>query len=186
MHLEERTPERVWEMVSKGRLAAGITRPVSGQEPLGMRTLPLRDEVLGIAVPPGHPLAGRWSGGRRWRPSLVVLARREGMNLHDTLLAGCRQAFPAGAYASLIGTVLLYAEAGAGVAVVTESVVSPGEGLQFVPLTPRMTVPLVFAWNKAARRWNASGNCWSPGGRRGRCGGGGRAAADDGPPVRST
>src|SRR5262245_13830321 len=28
VHLEERTPERVWEMVAKGRLDIGLTRPV--------------------------------------------------------------------------------------------------------------------------------------------------------------
>src|SRR5207244_717752 len=28
IHLEERTPERVWEMVAKGRLSAALTRPV--------------------------------------------------------------------------------------------------------------------------------------------------------------
>jgi DNA-binding transcriptional LysR family regulator len=189
LHLEERTPERVWEMVSKGRLAAGITRPVSGQEPLGMRTLPLRDEVLGIAVPAGHPLAGRrvvrWSALAG--EALVVLARREGMNLHDTLLAGCRQAGFAPRLAhtpSLIGTVLLYAEAGAGVAVVTESVVPPGDGLRFVPLAPRMTVPLVFAWNEdqvsppverfreLLVAWRAQGTLW-----RGEKGVGGRQSA---------
>ena len=27
IHLEERTPERVWEMVAKGRLSAALTRP---------------------------------------------------------------------------------------------------------------------------------------------------------------
>ena len=153
LHLEERTPERVWEMIAKGRLAAGITRPVPGQEALGMRTLPLRDEALGVAVPAGHPWAGRKAV--RWSAlatePLVVLARREGMNLHDTMLTGCRQAGFAPRLAhtpSLIGTVLLYAEAGAGVAVVTDSVMTDGEALRFIPLVPRMTVPLVLAWNE--------------------------------------
>lgn len=153
LHLEERTPERVWEMIAKGRLAAGITRPVPGQEALGMRTLPLRDEVLGVAVPAGHAWAGRKT--IRWAAlasePLVVLARREGMNLHDTMLIGCRQAGFAPRLAhtpSLIGTVLLHAEAGDGIAVVTDSVMAPEESLRFVPLVPRLTVPLVFAWNE--------------------------------------
>src|SRR6058998_2650826 len=42
--LEERTPERVWEMVARGRLAVGLTRPVLAHEALGLRTLLLRRE----------------------------------------------------------------------------------------------------------------------------------------------
>src|SRR4029453_13251810 len=30
LHLEERTPERVWEMVARRRLSAAVTRPVLG------------------------------------------------------------------------------------------------------------------------------------------------------------
>ena len=40
--LEERTPERVWEMVSQGRLSVGLTRPVLAHEALGLRTLLVR------------------------------------------------------------------------------------------------------------------------------------------------
>ncbi|MCD6051775.1 MAG: hcaR, partial [Verrucomicrobia bacterium] len=32
IHLEERTPERVWEMVAKGRLSVALTRPVMAHE----------------------------------------------------------------------------------------------------------------------------------------------------------
>ena len=42
IHLEERTPERVWEMVAKGRLSAAITRPVLTHQALGL--LPLLGE----------------------------------------------------------------------------------------------------------------------------------------------
>jgi DNA-binding transcriptional LysR family regulator len=59
LHLEERTPERVWEMVAKGRLSAALTRPVRAHEALGLRTIVLREERLGIVVPAGHPLAQR-------------------------------------------------------------------------------------------------------------------------------
>src|SRR6185503_1201191 len=34
--LEERTPERVWEMVAQGRLAIGLTRPVLAHRALGL------------------------------------------------------------------------------------------------------------------------------------------------------
>src|SRR5687767_447253 len=57
IHLEERTPERVWEMVAKGRLSAALTRPVLAHEALGLRTILLREEGLGIVVPVNHPLA---------------------------------------------------------------------------------------------------------------------------------
>src|ERR1044071_9809899 len=61
LHLEERTPERVWEMVAKGRLSAALTRPVLAHEALGLRTIVLREERLGIVVPIKHPLARRRS-----------------------------------------------------------------------------------------------------------------------------
>ncbi|MCC7377663.1 MAG: LysR family transcriptional regulator [Verrucomicrobiales bacterium] len=176
LHLEERTPERVWEMVSKRRLAVALTRPVSSHAFLGLETVSLRDEQLGVVVPKGHPFTGRRSVP--WRElqgeALVVLARREGMGLHDAVLAGCRQAGVTPRLAhmpSLIGTVLLYVEAGAGIGVVTDSVVPKGT-LDFVPLAPRQDVPLVVVWHQdeedpAVRHfrellleWKAKGLLW--------------------------
>src|SRR6187431_674061 len=75
IHLEERTPERVWEMVARGRLSAALTRPVLAHEALGLRTVVLHEERLGIVVPLTHPLAGRksvpWTALAR--ESLIVL-----------------------------------------------------------------------------------------------------------------
>lgn len=153
VHLEERTPERVWEMVAKGRLSAGLTRPVLTHEALGLKTILLREEPLGVVLPATHPLAARrslpWSALRR--EPLVVLARREGMGLHDAVLAGCRRAgfVPRLAHTpSLIGTVLSYVEAGAGLGVVTDSVAHPFSTLRYLPLKPAATVPLVLAWQE--------------------------------------
>ncbi|MEO7676053.1 MAG: LysR substrate-binding domain-containing protein, partial [Verrucomicrobiota bacterium] len=153
IHLEERTPERVWEMVAKGRLSAAITRPVLTHQPLGLRTLVLREEKLGIVVPSEHSLANRRSIA--WtalaREPLIVLARREGMGLHDAVIAGCRRAgvTPRLTHTpSLIGTVMSYVEAGAGIGVVTESVVPPSPVLKFVLLKPVQTVPLVLVWQE--------------------------------------
>ena len=153
IHLEERTPERVWEMVARGRLSAALTRPVLAHEALGLRTIVLREERLGLVVPAGHPFAGRkvipWTALAR--EPLVVLARREGMGLHDAVIAGCRQAgvTPRLAHTpSLIGTVMSYVEAGAGIGVVTESVVTPTPALRFVLLQPIQRVPLVFVWQE--------------------------------------
>lgn len=151
VHLEERTPERVWEMLAKGRLSTAFTRPVSAPPASGLRMLGLRKERFGAVTPPGHPLAGRKS--IPWRAlagePLVVLARREGVSSHDGVLAACRQAgfAPRLAYTpSLIGTVLSYVEAGAGIGIVPESVVAPGLPLTFVPLQPAVFIELVLVW----------------------------------------
>jgi LysR family transcriptional regulator, benzoate and cis,cis-muconate-responsive activator of ben and cat genes len=153
LHLEERTPERVWEMVARGRLTAGLTRPVPSHTALGLRTLTLREERLGVVLRPDHPLSEKRS--LTWKSlagePLIVLARREGASLHDAILAACRQAgfMPRLAFTpSLIGTVLSYTEAGAGTGIVTDSVLPPGSPLKFVPLTPAETVPLVLVWQE--------------------------------------
>ena len=177
IHLEERTPERVWEMVARGRLSAALTRPVLAHEALGLRTILLREERLGIVVPASHPLAKRrsvpWTALAR--ESLIVLARREGMGLHDAVIAGCRQAGVSPRLAhtpSLIGTVTIYVEAGAGIGVVTESVVTPTPALQFVLLKPVQRVPLVFVWQEdddsppvqrfreLLLEWTSAGKLW--------------------------
>lgn len=177
VHLEERTPERVWEMVARGRLAAGLTRPVPLAADLGLRTVVLREEPLGVVVPAAHPWARRRAVG--WealeREALVVLARREGVGLHDAFLAGCRAAGFAPRVVqtpSLIDTVLSYVEAGMGLGVVTDSVVSGETPLKFVVLAPRVTVPLVLVWSEdeetppVARfrelleEWRVKGRLW--------------------------
>jgi LysR family transcriptional regulator, benzoate and cis,cis-muconate-responsive activator of ben and cat genes len=153
IHLEERTPERVWEMVAKSRLSAALTRPVLVSQALGLRTIVLHEERLGIVVPSDHPFATR--NAMPWtalaQKPLIVLARREGMSLHDAVIAGCRQAGVTPRFAhtpSLIGTVMSYVEAGAGIGVVTASVVTPSPALSFVLLKPIQRVPLVFVWRE--------------------------------------
>ena len=177
IHLEERTPERVWEMLAKGRLSVAFTRPVPTIEASGLRTIVLRKERLGVVVPQSHPLAKRTalSWPQLAREPLIVLARREGVGMHDAILAGCRQAnfSPRLAYTpSLIGTVLSYVEAGAGVGVVPECVMTPEVSLRFVPLKPMVAVPLVFVWQEdedtpAVQRfrelvieWQKAGKLW--------------------------
>ena len=153
IHLEERTPERVWEMLAKRRLSAAFTRPVSIAQASGLRTILLRKERFGAVLPPDHPLAKRRSipWGRLASEPLVVLARREGVGSHDGILAACRLAgfAPRLAYSpSLIGTVLSYVEAGVGVGIVPESVITPDLPVRFVPLHPVVSVPLVLAWQE--------------------------------------
>jgi DNA-binding transcriptional LysR family regulator len=182
VHLEERTPERVWEMVARGRLSAGLTRPVPSHTALGLRTLTLREERLGVVLRPDHPLAERRIVA--WKSlsaePLVILARREGASLHDAILAACRLAgfMPRLAHTpSLIGTVLSYTEAGAGPGIVTDSVLPPGSPLRFIPLTPAAGVPLVLVWQEdqdpppvqrfreLLTEWKASRRLWLEGGR---------------------
>ena len=153
LHLEERTPERVWEMMAKGRLSAAFTRPVLLEKPSGLQTVVIRHERFGVVVPLSHPLAPKESIA--WnalaREPLVVLARREGVGSHDAILAACRKAgfAPRLAYTpSLIGTVLSYVEAGAGVGVVPESVATQDLPLRFLPLRPAASVPLVLVWQE--------------------------------------
>jgi DNA-binding transcriptional LysR family regulator len=182
VHLEERTPERVWEMLAKGRLSAAFTRPVSATSASGLRTLVLRQERFGIVIPLSHPLASRKTVPWKLlaREPLVVLARREGVGSHDGILAACRQAgfAPRLAYTpSLIGTVLSYVEAGAGAGIVPDSVVTPDFHLRYVPLQPAVTIPLVLVWQEnedtpAVQRfrelvveWQKAGLLWKAAGK---------------------
>lgn len=151
--IEERTPERVWEMVSKGRLSIGLTRPVRSQEDLGPQSRLLLQERLCLAVPSDHPFAAR--GSLSWKRlsglPLIVVARREGAGCHDAILSACRESgvtpdlvrMP-----SLMGTILKYVEAGVGFGIVPECAVHEPGAVALVPLTPRRTVPLVLVWSK--------------------------------------
>jgi DNA-binding transcriptional LysR family regulator len=152
--LEERTPERVWEMVSKDRLDIGLTRPVAASDRLGLRTVLLRREPMCAVLRAGHPLADARSV--RWKQlehePLIVLARRESVTLHDRVLTGCQRAGFSprfGHTPSIIGTVLTYVEAGAGVGVVPDSMafLDTNRQLVFKPLQPLLPVDLVMVWS---------------------------------------
>lgn len=180
--LEERTPERVWEMVARGSLAVGLTRPVLAHYALGLHSVPLRHERLHAALPSGHRLTAKTV--IRWRQlagePLIILSRREGVSLHDAVLDACHRAgfLPTLAHTpSLISTVLSYVEAGAGIGVVSDGITSLGHGLPltFRPLSPVHTVDLVMVWSEkedtppaAAFRelmheWKVSGKLWRSG-----------------------
>lgn len=173
--LEERTPERVWEMVSKGRLSIALTRPVLAHEVLGLQTLLLREEKFCAAVPQDHPWAKLAS--LPWKKlagePLIILARREGAGSHDAIQAACEAAgfTPRVKHTpSLIGTILQYAESGAGIGIVPESTVS--KHLALIPLKPQQTIPLVMVWAKEGddpavrafrdlvKEWLRTGKLW--------------------------
>jgi DNA-binding transcriptional LysR family regulator len=150
--LEERTPERVWEMVSKGRLSVGLTRPVLSHDALGLRTLLLRNERLCAAVPMDHPFAQLASlpWQRLATEPVIILARRESASSHDDILAACQVArfTPRIVHTpSLIGTIVQYVEAGAGIGIVPETAASPNSKVvKLIPLTPKKHIPLVMVW----------------------------------------
>ena len=164
-------------MVSRGRLAIGLTRPVLAHEALDLKSLKLRDETLCAVVPATHPLAAQRSlpWARLAKEPVILLARREGAGSHDAILAACQQAgfTPRIAHTpSLIGTILQYVEAGAGIGIVPESVLPLDPGLKLLPLTPRHTIPLVMVWAKdgddppvvafreLVTNWLRSGRLW--------------------------
>ena len=151
--LEERTPERVWEMVARGRLEIGLTRPVLARQTRGLRTTVLRREPLVGAFPQSHPLARRRTVP--WKmlagEPLVILARREGVGMHDSILTACHRAqfTPRLVHTpSVIHTVLSYVEAGAGIGIIPDSVSAIGTGgpLVFRPLVPQEGIELVMVW----------------------------------------
>ncbi len=149
--LEERTPERVWEMVSQGRLSVGLTRPVLAHEALGLRTLLLRQERFCAAVPIEHPMAKLASVP--WKQlagePLIMLARREGAGSADAIMAAFQEAqvTPRLVHTpSLIGTVLQYVEAGAGIGIVPETIDPESSPIKLIPLKPQATIPLVMVW----------------------------------------
>ena len=177
--LEERTPERVWEMVARGRLAIGLTRPVLAQKAHGLRTMLLRREPFHGVFPAGHALAHRRTVP--WRSlaeePLIILARREGVGLHDAILAACHRArfTPRLVHTpSVISTVLRYVEAGTGIGIVPESIgeTDPGKSWACVPLAPLLSVPLVLVWQdgpeeppvaafrKLLAEWTRAGKLW--------------------------
>ena len=90
------------------------------------------------------------------------------------LRAEVRASRPRLAYTpSLIGTVISYVEAGAGVGIIPESVATSEGALRFVPLSPVVSVPLVLAWQEdedtpAVQRfreltveWQKAGKLWT-------------------------
>lgn len=152
--LEERTPERVWEMVARGRLEIGLTRPVLAQHAHGLHTTVLRREPFHCVLPAAHPLAKKRTVP--WRSlagePLVILARREGVGLHDAILTACQRAkfTPRLVHTpSVIHTVISYVEAGAGIGIIPDSVAAVGAGgpLVFRPLVPVQAVDLVMVWS---------------------------------------
>lgn len=151
--LEERTPERVWEMVDRGRLSIGLTRPVLAHRSLDLPQETLFEEKFCVAVPLEHPWANRsrvrWEELDEW--PAILLSRREGAGSHDAILAACDRAgimLKIAHTPSLMSTILRYVESGAGVGIVPECAASETNGAKLIPLSPRVNLPLVIVWSK--------------------------------------
>jgi DNA-binding transcriptional LysR family regulator len=48
----------------------------------------------------------------------------------------------------VIGTILRYVEAGAGIGIVPESVTPESDSVRLIPLVPRETLPVVMVWSR--------------------------------------
>jgi DNA-binding transcriptional LysR family regulator len=139
----------------------------------------LRKEPFHGVFPAGHILAKKPAVA--WKElavePLIILARREGVGLHDGILAACRRArfTPRIVHTpTVISTVLSYVEAGAGIGIIPDSVAQLGAGrpLVFRPLTPAQSVELVMVWSPEASsppaaafrallaEWQKSGALW--------------------------
>ena len=142
---------RCWR---KGRLSAAFTRPVLTTERLGLAddpaaqgTLRRRGACRASARRARNPLRG--ASSRASRSSSSPAAKASARTTAFSPRAARAGFAPRLAYTpSLIGTVLSYVEAGAGVGIVPESVVTPELPLRFVPLTPAVTIPLVLVWSE--------------------------------------
>jgi DNA-binding transcriptional LysR family regulator len=155
--LEERTPERVWEMVTRDRLDLGLTRPVVAGERIGLKTRLIQKEPLCAVLDAQHPLTKVKK--LTWRhlrdEPLILLSRREGVGLYEAIVQACRlEGFaPKIAHTpSVVGTVLTYVEAGMGVGVASQTVDTlnlKGKTV-FRPLSPLRHVELVMVWSATA------------------------------------
>ncbi len=117
-----------------------IILPVAGS---WLETRPLGEEELVVAVPAGHPLAGRDVLELADLRDVPLVMFRSGYDLREVTLAACRGAGfqPVFAVEGLeMDGVLAMAGAGLGAAVVPASVVSPGGPLRAVPFAGRELV----------------------------------------------
>jgi DNA-binding transcriptional LysR family regulator len=119
-----------------------------------VRTEPLTDEDLVLAVAPDHPLAAWTSVSVADLEGLPLVMFRDGYDLRETTLATCRRAGFAPTF-SVEGLemdgVLALSAAGLGAAVVPASVIDPGGALIGIPFREaelRRTVGLASRQNR--------------------------------------
>jgi DNA-binding transcriptional LysR family regulator len=129
------------ERLEEGRMdLALVILPV---ERSWVRTVPLAEEELVLAVPTGHALASRPAVGLADLARVPLVMFRDGYDLRETTLSACARAGvrPRFAVEGLeMDGVLAMAAAGLGGAVLPESAVAAGSDLVGVPFRPRALV----------------------------------------------
>ncbi|MGW0808460.1 LysR family transcriptional regulator [Nonomuraea sp. NPDC002799] len=159
IQLNEREPERVLRDVARGELDLGViqdwhNRPTAMPEGLSRATL--LDDVADVAVPAGHPLAGRKElelaelSGDRW------ISSSPGTVCHDWLVFTLRNASLEPVIACMADeypTQLALVAAGLGCAIVPRlGRDCVPEGVRLVPLRPRQTRRIYAVWRTDAAR----------------------------------
>jgi DNA-binding transcriptional LysR family regulator len=163
LHLEESGTTDLIEHLRNERIdAAFIRTAVANRE--GLLLTPLLQEPMVLALPYGHPLAGRANADEALplktlaAETFIVYRRHSGPGLYDAILAACHTAGfspSVGQEAPRIVSTLNLVAAGLGISLVPESLQRMHlDGVVFRPITgaARPTAPLILA----SRRGEAS------------------------------
>ena len=148
LSLREEGSGRLVTALERGELdLAVVVLPV---ERSWVRTEPLVEEELVLAVPPGHPLAERTSVSVKDLDGLPIVMFREGYDLRESTLSVCRDAGFAPTFSvegpEMDGALALTA-AGMGATVVPVSVIDQGGpliGVPFDDVVLRRTIGLAY------------------------------------------
>jgi DNA-binding transcriptional LysR family regulator len=163
LHLEESGTTDLIEHLRNEQIdAAFIRTAVANRE--GLLLTPLLQEPMVLALPYGHPLAGRANADEALplkilaAETFIVYRRHSGPGLYDAILAACHTAGfspSVGQEAPRIVSTLNLVAAGLGISLVPESLQRMHlDGVVFRPITgaARPTAPLILA----SRRGEAS------------------------------
>ncbi|OBG35326.1 hydrogen peroxide-inducible genes activator [Mycobacterium sp. E3198] len=152
--IEDQT-ERLLRLLREGALDAALTAlPVSEASAVGLTAVPIYDEDFVLALPPGHPLAGKRRVPAAALAELPLLLLDEGHCLRDQALDVCQKAGVraelANTRAASLATAVQCVTGGLGVTLIPQSAV-PVEaarsrlGLaQFATPRPGRRIGLVF------------------------------------------
>ncbi|MEO3799670.1 LysR family transcriptional regulator [Nonomuraea sp. B1E8] len=159
VQLHEREPERVVRDVARGELDLGViqdwlNRPMA--IPDGLSRATLLDDIADVAIPAGHPLAGRKEvelaqlHGERW------ISGSPGTVCHDWLVFTLRSASIEPVIACMADeypTQLALVAAGLGCAIVPRlGRDCVPDGVSLVPLRPRQSRRIYAIWRSDAAR----------------------------------
>ncbi len=152
--IEDQT-ERLLRLLREGALdAALIALPVSDVPAVGLTAIPIYDEDFVLALPPGHPLAGKRRVPATALAELPLLLLDEGHCLRDQALDVCQKAGVraelANTRAASLATAVQCVTGGLGVTLIPQSAVPVEAGrsrlglAQFAAPRPGRRIGLVF------------------------------------------